>query len=148
MNNNIDIYSNSIYDYDLIVASSNVTLEELQKSYEYTNGDPLDSDITNPCASCCTVRRKSDCHVVCLVKLNHYDGTLKTKTDKQFWLINTCSHEALHYLFDLCNAIYQTPSVECQEPFAYILGWATECIYKTWTKKTNDTHQKRKQTKR
>lgn len=146
MKNNIDTYKNSIYEFDLVVASDKVSLEDIQKEYEYSSGDPIDNRLTGPYATATTVRRKSDGRVVCLIKLNSYDKSLKSKTEKHLWLINTIGHEALHYLLDLCYTISEIPNTECQEMFAYIQGWATECIYKTWMKK-DDTNQKRRQTK-
>lgn len=144
----IDTYTNDIYELDLVVANKDVTLEELQELFVRTDNSELTDSITSNGATAMTVKRKKDGSYCELVKFNTYGVLCKTAKDRLEWLINTVGHEAGHYCLDLYYGIESNVCTTCQEPFCYLLGWATECIYKTWTKKTNDTLQKRKPSKR
>ena len=70
---------------------------------------------------------------IILVKYNHPYEIVGI--DKKLDLVNTCAHEALH----VCMRIYSKIGEEVfkddsNESLAYLLGWVTECIYKTLTK--------------
>lgn len=127
----IDTYT-SIYPVDLVVANKYVTLEELKELYVYSDDLELDEEVTNCDASTCTVKRKSDNKFCLLVKYNH---PAKHITDKKLDFINTCSHEATHVALDIYEFIHQQVCNCSSEPFCYLQGWATECIYKTLSKK-------------
>lgn len=142
----IDTYSNNIYEWDLVVANKDATLVELKELFKCSNGDELPDNL-NSSASTISVIRKSDNKYCCLTKFNCYGDCCKTSRDKILWLANTAAHEAAHYCLDIYNSIGDEVCTSHQEPFCYLLGWATECIYKTWTKTKNGTIQKRKQAK-
>lgn len=129
--NIVDTY-NTIYEIDLVVANIDTTLEELKKTYCYSDGVELDSAITDGYAttSCC-INKKTNKQSI-LVKHNK-QSDIKGE-DKKIALINTCAHEAVHVFLDIHRSIGEGVCLECQEPTAYFIGWATECIYKTLTK--------------
>ena len=79
--------------------------------------------------------RKVDNKPICLVKYNYPSSYLKSKRDIEVDLINTCCHEATHVIMDIYAHIGETIGTDRQEVFAYSVGWAAECIYKTLTKK-------------
>ena len=130
----IDTYSN-IYPVDLVVANKYVTLEQLQELYDYGDKQELDCNITDPNSNATTtcVRRKKDEKSCILVKYNNNDCS--KSVDKKTNFISTVCHEAGHVVLDIYEYIRQNICNCSPEPFCYLLGWATECIYKTLTKK-------------
>lgn len=130
----IDTYTNDIYETHLIVATKDVTLEELKELYTYSDNIELDDDLMGPSASSSTVKSKVDNTYAVLVKFNNFPKYCKTAKQKAYYIINTAAHEAAHYCLDVFDWIGCKANRETTEPFAYLLGWATECIYKTWTK--------------
>lgn len=127
----IDTYT-SIYPIDLVVANKYVTLEELKELYVYSDGIEIDEEVMDCDATTSTIKRKSDGKFCILVKYNH---PAKYITDKKADFIDTCSHEATHVALDIYEYIHQQVCNCSSEPFCYLQGWATKCIYKTWTKK-------------
>lgn len=125
----IDTYYCSIYDVYLVVANQYVTLEELQKLYCFSDKVELDNDILNAESTTSTCIRKEDEAYCILVKYNH--PTKCSSRDKTLNFINTISHEAAHAALDIYEAVHQKVCFCSPEPFCYLLGWATECIYKT-----------------
>lgn len=131
----IDTYSN-IYPVDLVVANKYVTLEQLQELYDYGDKQKLDNKVTDPECNATTtyVRRKKDEKSCILVKYNN--NNCSKLVDKKVNFISTISHEAGHVALDIYDYIQQNICNCSPEPFCYLLGWATECIYKTLAKKT------------
>lgn len=124
----IDIYYNEVYEVSLVVANKYVTLEQLKKKYTYYDGVVLDEDIVKP--SACTAKCKDikTGKYVILVKFN------ETVKGYKLWFTNTTAHEATHVALDIYELIHQEIYFSSPEPFCYLVGWATECIYKTLTK--------------
>lgn len=129
----IDTYS-SIYPVDLVVANETVTLKDLQKQYSYDNEEELTEDIIDGLASTSRCRDKNTGKYVILVKYNH--NTTVKGDDKRLCFINTISHEAVHVAMDIYSFVGEKvyPNDE-NELLAYLIGWITQCIYKTLTKK-------------
>lgn len=127
----IDTYS-SIYPVDLVVANKYTTLEELKELYIYSDGVELDEQIMDCDATTSTIKRKSDNKFCILVKYNH---PAKYVCNAKLEFINTCSHEATHVALDIYEFIHQNVCNCSPEPFCYLQGWATECIYRTLTRK-------------
>jgi hypothetical protein len=106
-------------------------MEQINKLYRPVKGDVFeDSD----CIAFTNVgyNIKTNTPVI-IVKYVHDSNVVGV--DKKIDLINTCAHEALH----VCMRIYSKIGEEVfkddsNELFAYLLGWVTECIYRTWTK--------------
>lgn len=129
----IDTYYNETYDIYLVVANKYATLEELQELYVYSTGEELDDRILSGAATTSTCYNKKTGAMVSLVKYN--TDVRHSDLDKKLTFINTCSHEATHVALDIYEVINQTICNCSPEPFCYLQGWATQCIYKTWTKK-------------
>ena len=126
----IDVYP-TIYNVDLVVANKYTNIEQINKRYETIDGkDFADDDaiaFTQP-----GYDKKTNKAIILVMFCN--DPVDKSK-DKKIDLVNTCAHEAVH----VCMRIYSKIGEEVykddhNELLAYLLGWATECIYKTWTK--------------
>lgn len=127
----IDTYE-TIYSVDLVVAGSNTTLEQLKKLYTYADGEELDEGILDGCGTTSRCRRKSDDKYVILVKYSR-NSNIKN-IDKKLDRINTIAHEAGHVVLDIYDFIGQDVYTGSSELFCYLLGWVTECIYKTLQK--------------
>ena len=129
----IDTYE-CLYPVELVVANGFVTLEDLQKLYTYVDKSELSGEIIDESSNATTtpVIRKSDDKACILVK--YINNTCSKKMDKKVNLISTISHEAGHVTLDIYEYINQHVCNCSPEPFCYLLGWATECIYKTLNK--------------
>jgi len=124
----IDKYYNDVYNITLVVANKYITLEQLKKKYTYYDGVVLDEDIIK--FSACTAKCKD-------IKTGRYCIIVKfneTVKDAKLWFTNTTAHEATHVALDIYELIQQQVCFCSSEPFCYLVGWATECIYKTLTK--------------
>lgn len=51
--------------------------------------------------------------------------------------ISVCAHEATHFAMGLYAAIGEDISTDYQEVMAYLVGYATDCIYKVVTNRHN-----------
>ena len=128
----IDTYYLEIYDVYLVVANKYTTLEELKKLYVYSDGVELTDEILKGQCTTSTCYRKEDNTCAVLVKYNT-EGTHTSKNRKTDF-INTCGHEGTHVALDIYEMISQNVCFCTPEPFCYLVGWATECIYKTLVK--------------
>ena len=121
-------YNNDIYKIELVVADKYTTLEQLKKNYTYYDGEPLDDEMMK--TSACTARCK-DIKTDAPVSIVKFNETVK---DDKLWFTNCAAHEATHVALDMYEAIHQNLCFCSSEPFCYLVGWATECIYKTLMK--------------
>ena len=126
----IDVYP-TVYNVDLVVANKHTTIEQINKRYKTIEDKDFEDD-TCICFTQPGYDRKTNGAII-LVKYNHPYEIVGI--DKRVDLVNTCAHEALH----VCMRIYSKIGEEVfkddsNESLAYLLGWVTECIYKTLTK--------------
>ena len=128
----IDIYETP-YGVHIVIANEAVTLEDLRKKYKYCDDEELDDYFTQFIATTAKCIDKATGRHVILVKYN--SSTSIKGVDKKLDLINTVSHEALHVALDIYAYIGQDVDVNNNEALAYFVGWISERIYKTWTKK-------------
>lgn len=126
----IDVYP-TVYNVDLVVANKYATIAQLNKRYKTADNKDFEDDecicFTQP-----GYDRKTNKAVIVVKYIRPYNVV---GIDKNVDLINTCAHEALH----VCMRIYSKIGEEVykddsNELLAYLLGWATECIYKTLKK--------------
>lgn len=126
----IDVYP-TIYSIDLVVANRYTTIEQINKRFETVeHKDFTDSD----CIAWTNVGyNKKTKNAVIIVKYCRDSDVVGV--NKKYDLINTCSHEAVHACMFIYSKIgedvYKNDS---NELLAYLVGWITECIYKTLTK--------------
>jgi len=128
----IDIYYLELYQVYLVVANKYTTVKQLSKKYVYCNDEVLDDRILNGLATtskCFDIKTGAK---VVLVKYNK-DSSVKG-INKKVDRINTIAHEATHVALDIYENLDQDICYCTPEPFCYLVGWATECIYKTLTK--------------
>jgi hypothetical protein len=126
----IDVYP-TIYNVDLVVVNKYTTIEQLNKVYCDVNKEDL-TDSTSIAYTERGYNRKTNRPVIIV----RYVKSAEWVEDKKADLVNTAAHEALH----VCMTIYSKIEEDVykndnNELFAYLIGWITECIYKTWTKK-------------
>lgn len=131
----IDTYT-TLYGIDIVVVNQFVKLNNLKKLFAFSKEEGLTDEILSGCACTCKVIRKKDDKLVSLVKFNGYD-LAKTEEDRRKERINFAAHEATHVALDIYNYIGSVVPTkdEYQEPFAYLVGYATSVIYKTFCKK-------------
>ena len=126
----IDVYNSNIYIPLLVVANKYATVEEINKILMFSNEDPIDDDILGGYATTSTVVFRKDKRPAILVKQNTY--IQYAGKNKKLDEINTISHEATHVAADMYCYMGEKDTVTIQEPYAYLVGWASECIYKTF----------------
>ena len=131
----IDTYK-SMYPVLLVVANKDVTIEELRKQFLECDGTELqDDDMNHTTGIVIRAIRKSDERAVILVRMNGEDSFYKDKLERKIEFISRIAHEAAHVALATYERIDETVCSNCQEPFAYYIGWIVECICKTVFKK-------------
>lgn len=131
-NKYIDIY-NTVYGIDLVVTNRACSIEDLREKYISSGGEEL-VDYPMYMAVTCTVKNKETNRHAILVR--DISDSVYTDADKRLDLINTAAHEALHVCMSLFDIIgEEVDPKKSNETFAYLLGWVTENIYRTWTRK-------------
>lgn len=130
----IDTYK-TIYPIDIVVANRYATLKELQELYTYHNGEELDERMMSNSDIITTTKakRKSDGKCISLIKYIQPNNIKSIDLRADF--VNSCAHEAVHVALDTYEFIGEDVCLAHQEPFAYFVGYITECIYKTLKKK-------------
>lgn len=120
----IDKY-NTVYCFDIYVIG-NPNKENIDKLFEWAEDhtsiydDKYNSFEAYTSSGVWDKQAKKECIVITL-------NTLKDEYDN----INTYAHEALHAAMDIltsCNVKYSSDSAEA---YAYLVGYITECVYKT-----------------
>ena len=126
----IDVYP-TVYNVDLVVANKYTSIAQLNKRYKTVDGKDFEDDECI-CFTQSGYDKKTNKAVIIVKYIHPYNVV---GIDKNADLINTCAHEAVH----VCMRIYSKIGEEVykddsNESLAYLLGWATECIYKTLKK--------------
>lgn len=126
----VDKYDPQIYPYSLYVAK-NCTNKELMKHFDLTESELLNDEESDFAYTYWGIKHKPDMEWCCLVILTSKSVKCKNKFEN----VNTCAHEALHYVLHLMESIGNTqPWNKSHEPYCYLQGWTTECIYTTLCK--------------
>lgn len=126
----IDVYP-TVYNVDLVVANKYTTIAQLNKRYKTVD----DKDFEDDECICFTqpgYDRKTNRAVVIVKYIHDYNVV---GTNKKVDLVNTCAHEATHVCMKIYSKIGEDVyKDDSNELLAYLLGWVTECIYKTLKK--------------
>lgn len=125
----IDKYDPKIYPYPLYV-SKNCTNKELMKHFDLTEAELVNDEDLDFAYTYWGVKHKPDMDWCCLVLLTSKSVKCKDKFEN----VDTCAHEALHYVLHLMETIGNTKPWKSHEPYCYLQGWATKCIYNTLVK--------------
>ena len=128
----LDKYTQDIYPpYNLYVMINNTT-EDISKRFVWDDGveiDKVDPDnyqgITYGLVYNKDDKDKTLSVLVCL-NVDKFDDDIDA--------INTISHEAFHVVFRIFNHCNVYLSEDTNEPYAFMTGWATKNIYKTYKK--------------
>lgn len=128
----IDTYQ-TIYNVDIVVANKYTTLKQINTLYESVEHKPFEDYDSDIAYTAIGYNKKTNKPII-LVR--YVRDSKVTNTDEKLDLINTCAHEALHVCMNIYTKIGEKVfEQDSNELFAYLIGWVTECIYKTWTKK-------------
>lgn len=122
----VDQYNPNIYPFKLYVVK-NYSMNDLKKLFDITEKDIEGSW---DALTIFGIKYKDEKEASCVVLLS--DKIIKSKDtlDK----LDTCAHEALHYVIDLMEEIGNMCSYATSESYCYLQGWATKCIYRTLVK--------------
>ena len=121
----IDKYSPTIYPVELHV----IKYPDIQKLKKLYNIE-FDYNEDHSWAVTLTGAYKEDKRII-IVLLS--DELIKTKDVLQ--KVNTCSHEALHFVMDVARYVGLEESTKSEESYTYLQGWGTEMIFSTLIKK-------------
>lgn len=130
----IDVYP-TVYNTDIVVCNKYATANQLNKQYMIVDGSDFTEEDLTDADGCCikAYERKTNRPVLILRYTKPARGT--SKKDIHADLVNTCSHEATHAAMFICSRIGQDiDKDDVNEFLAYLIGWITECMYKTVTK--------------
>lgn len=125
----IDKYTQPIFIPHELVVCKNITIEELNKLYCYSNDKDLEPFDTVDAATYRAIDRSTRNKILVIVLNMEYMSKAKLQEK-----IDICSHEALHATSSILQecGIYLTD--ESEEVYAYMEGWVTKCIYETMMK--------------
>ena len=130
-NKHIDTFE-TIYGVDVVIANKEVTVEDLRELYTYSDGVELEDCKFEAVTSTC--KNKETGRFVILVWYREM-RLIKGETAKLRY-INAAAHEAFHVVNDLMDFSQQEIDTRNGNEFmAYMIGYFTERIYNTWTKK-------------
>lgn len=123
----IDYYSIPLYNCKIVVIK-NPDPEKISKRFDIQK-ERIEDDWKEGIYGCSYGggRDKKTGEYVQLILIYPHENTLQ--------LVNTCSHEALHATEDILHWKGMKLCNETHEPYAYMVGYITEQIYKTATKK-------------
>lgn len=126
----VDRYYCELYDTYLYVANRDATLSQIRKYVKQPDGEEIDESIYNYAAVTVSILDDKETTAdAILVKYN--SNTRNIKVDKVIDRVGISSHEATHVALRIYQELGQNVTFDSQEPFAYLVEWATECIYKT-----------------
>lgn len=128
----IDTYS-TVYPIDFVVASKSTKLVDLQKLFLFSDETELTDEILTGNATTTRIFNKKTKKYCILVKCN----ITKDKSTELSLLADVSAHEAIHVCCDIYAYIDSDIPVKdtLQEPFAYLCGYVTKCIFNTMCKK-------------
>lgn len=131
----IDKYIEPIFSSGTIYVIKNADIDYLTKRFDYDCSKPnefkdsLEDSVTNYKGSTYYgIIEKSTNRCVILILLNPDD---KYKSA----IMNTIAHESLHAAFRMLDINSISLDSSTNELFANLVGWITECCYKTYYKK-------------
>lgn len=132
---NIDIYE-TIYNIDLAVCNKKCTDEDIINNFYDYKGNTLTKKYiqkysTTEAYTMRCIAKKTNA-ITILVRIMKVVGS--TKLERDINLINSIAHEAMHVVLDTFYKMNEIVSTEIQEPYAYYIGWISECIYKSYKK--------------
>lgn len=132
---NIDIYE-TMYNADIAVCNKKCTNKDIINNFLTSDDKEITEEYlsVSPTLSAYSFRaiNKHNRHTTFVVRILKVFGN--TKLEKDADLINTIAHEAMHILLDIFDKMDEVVSVHVQEPYAYYIGWISECIYKSYKK--------------
>lgn len=129
----IDVYEQPIYIPNRLYVLKNYSQEDIDKLFEYDNGEQINLERLNFKAvtihGC--VEKKTDQY--CIIVLLS-ESLLKEAKKNIVDGINVCAHEAFHAVYSILDWSNVELGNDSNETFAFMTGWATKCIYKTLKK--------------
>lgn len=120
----IDKYS-TVYSWNIYVIA-NPNKVEIDKHFEWKvdHSTIYDETVQKLTAVACAWVWDKDNNTQCMVVI------LNSLKDEEY-NINTFSHEAFHVTMDILDSCNIKYSEDSNEAYAYMVGYVTECIYKT-----------------
>jgi hypothetical protein len=119
-----------IHEFDPLIYPRNIwitvgnSVEEIKREFKFSSDDEkyFSQNIGKDSAIGFKVIQRS----------TGYKGILMSFRDKKSMTVGTIAHESVHiadYLYEESGAYSQVLS-EKNEPYAYLVGWIADCIYK------------------
>ena len=126
----IDTYQ-TIYNKDLVVCNAYVSVKQIIKRYTYCDGKEIQENDFNDIDACCMLCiDKNTKKLVEIIYLCKCDAKMKDKAE----VTDIIAHESVHAAMDIYNYISASVDLGNQEPFAYLVGYIANCVYKTYSK--------------
>ena len=121
----VDQYDPQIYPFKLYVVK-NYTEADVKKLFNITP-EELEGDDHRCATTIFGVQYKNNNECSCVVLLS--SKTMKCRDLAEN--VDTCAHEALHFVIHTMECIGTECSSTTSEAYCYLLGWATKCIFRT-----------------
>lgn len=124
----IDCYVQPIYSPARLYVCKNCTIKDIEKHFDNCRLELVDDSWDAYCL--CLVKDKktgNSCNVIILKDVMFtYDKASQ---------IGILAHEAFHAAHGILSYCGVNLSTDSEESYAYMIGWITECVYKTYEKK-------------
>lgn len=128
----LDKYKQEIYPPYNLYVMANHNVEDITNRFVWDDGasiDPVELDNYQGITYGLVYHKEDKDKLLSVLVCLNYE-----KFDDDIDAINTIAHEAFHVVFRIlhhCNV----DLCECtNEPYAFLQGWATKCIYQTYKK--------------
>lgn len=130
----IDKYIQPIYVPHILYVCKNYTKDKIDKLFEFVDGSSIfvDNKGTYMATTCYGVKEKAT-NKLCIVVLLEECVSSKYKKDKDE-VNSTVAHEAFHVADEILKYCEISLDEGSKEAYAYMVGWAAECIFKTVAK--------------
>ena len=128
----LDKYIQDIYPPYNLYVMMNHTTEDISKRFVWDDGveiDKVDLDKYQGITYGLVYNKDDKDKILSVLVCLNCD-----KFDDDIDAINTISHEAFHVVFRIFNHCNVYLSEDTNEPYAFMTGWATKNIYKTYKK--------------
>lgn len=130
----LDVYEQPIYIPNKVYVLKNYTQKDIDKYFEYADGDSINLKDMNEfkaltISGCVEKKTGRYCIIVLLSE------ALVTEFKKDIPEgISVCAHEAFHSASRILEWCHIKLAEESEETYAFMVGWATKCIFNTLKK--------------
>lgn len=124
----IDCYEQPIYSPAKLYVCKNCTVTDIEKHFYNCTLDLVDDTWDAYCLCLAKDKKTGDCCNIIVLKDIMFTYSKASQ-------IGILAHEAFHAAHGILRYCGVSLNDSSEESYAYMIGWITECVYKTYEKK-------------